>query len=325
MTGKTISVLVPVFNEANYLRECLDSILAQSGADFEICLSDNASTDGTWEIVQSYLRDGIPLVAFRHPKEVHPRINLLQTANMATGDLVYLVAGDDYILPGTLSAAVASFEVSPQIMGHVPRMIYFDDASGRHLATLPPAGFEDAINRSAVELIRFMMRNVTHDELFLGVFRREPYIAALLSTPYYSYETPGTWLFLMLICDAPDPLNRVRIGWELGLMKRNNKKVQTSWDRSENVWHGYMHRTLAAWLGSLTNIRKLHARGVIGITDALLLTLASRYSTNKWTPEDSTARWEIAGPLFGILVNPPVLLWRRASARFRRSLNQPIP
>lgn len=49
-----VSIIVPVFNGAPYLAECLDSILAQTADDFEVVCIDDGSTDGTPEILASY-------------------------------------------------------------------------------------------------------------------------------------------------------------------------------------------------------------------------------------------------------------------------------
>jgi len=49
-----ISIGVPVYNGENYLAATLDSILAQSFSDFELIVSDNASTDGTEDVCRNY-------------------------------------------------------------------------------------------------------------------------------------------------------------------------------------------------------------------------------------------------------------------------------
>lgn len=50
----TVSVGMPVYNGEQYIREALDSLLAQTFADFELIISDNASTDGTKAICLEY-------------------------------------------------------------------------------------------------------------------------------------------------------------------------------------------------------------------------------------------------------------------------------
>jgi glycosyltransferase involved in cell wall biosynthesis len=50
----TVSFGVPVYNGHRHLRETLDSLLAQTYSDFELIISDNASTDATPDICQEY-------------------------------------------------------------------------------------------------------------------------------------------------------------------------------------------------------------------------------------------------------------------------------
>lgn len=49
-----LSIIVPVFNAEKYLSECIDSIIAQSFADFELILVDDGSTDSSYEICKKY-------------------------------------------------------------------------------------------------------------------------------------------------------------------------------------------------------------------------------------------------------------------------------
>ena len=53
-----VSIGMPVYNGDQYIREALDSLLAQTFTDFELIISDNASTDRTSEICREYARDG---------------------------------------------------------------------------------------------------------------------------------------------------------------------------------------------------------------------------------------------------------------------------
>ena len=48
-----ISIVVPVYNSSNFLRQCLDSILEQTFQDFELLCVDDGSTDNSREILQS--------------------------------------------------------------------------------------------------------------------------------------------------------------------------------------------------------------------------------------------------------------------------------
>ena len=48
------SIIIPVYNVAPYLRECLDSVLAQTFTDWEVICVDDGSTDGSGEILEEY-------------------------------------------------------------------------------------------------------------------------------------------------------------------------------------------------------------------------------------------------------------------------------
>ena len=101
MSGIRFSVLVPVYNVAPFLRECLDSVLGQSYPNFELLLVDDGSTDESGAICDEYAsRD--------------PRIRVFHKANGGlisarryaiarfTGDYCIFLDSDDSIAPNTL-------------------------------------------------------------------------------------------------------------------------------------------------------------------------------------------------------------------------------
>jgi glycosyltransferase involved in cell wall biosynthesis len=111
----TVSVVVPAYNNADFIEATLDSILAQTYTDFELLVADHSSTDDTWERIQRYAED--------------PRVRLMQTpagggapANWsrvtreATGELVKLVCGDDLIDPRCLELQVAAMQAHPGVV-----------------------------------------------------------------------------------------------------------------------------------------------------------------------------------------------------------------
>lgn len=96
------SIAVPVRNGASFLREALESALAQTYAPMEIVISDNASTDDTPLICSEFARR-IPYIRYSRSEELLPLAdNWNRACRMASGDWVKLLAHDDLLLPNCL-------------------------------------------------------------------------------------------------------------------------------------------------------------------------------------------------------------------------------
>ena len=65
-----LSIGLPVYNGENYLAESLDALLGQSYEDFELIISDNASTDGTADICRRYAKQDSRIRYVRQPRNI---------------------------------------------------------------------------------------------------------------------------------------------------------------------------------------------------------------------------------------------------------------
>ena len=90
-----VSVVVPAYNNAEYLAETIDSILAQTFTDFELVIADHSSTDGTLAVAQKYEDPRIRLLTTPAGSGAQANWNLV--TGEATGELIKLVCGDDTI------------------------------------------------------------------------------------------------------------------------------------------------------------------------------------------------------------------------------------
>jgi len=101
----TVSVCIPTYNSAKYLRECIASVLAQTFADFEVIVSDNASTDSTCEIVRSFSDPRIAL--HRLEPFVGMAGNFNHALTLAKGKYIKFLCYDDLIDPACLEKQVS--------------------------------------------------------------------------------------------------------------------------------------------------------------------------------------------------------------------------
>jgi len=131
-----VSIVVPVYNGGRYLREALDSILAQTYRAIEVIVMDDASTDGTPDILASY---GDTIRVVRQPQNR----GIYQTTNagiaLARGELIACYHSDDIYLPTIVEQEVAFLQRYPEA-GAVFASDIFIDADGREYGrlTLPP-------------------------------------------------------------------------------------------------------------------------------------------------------------------------------------------
>ncbi len=113
MKKPRLSIGLPVYNGQKYLRPCIDSILSQSYGDFELIISDNASTDFTPDICTEYAsRDG-RVKYFRNKKNLGASINFNSTFHRSAGEYFKWVAHDDVYEPSFLEECVALLDKNP--------------------------------------------------------------------------------------------------------------------------------------------------------------------------------------------------------------------
>jgi glycosyltransferase involved in cell wall biosynthesis len=133
MTGAPlVSVVVPIYNQAGFIRETVESVLAQDHPAVELILSDDGSTDGTSAILAEYARrepGRVKLVTSDQNTGIAGAFNRALDAH--TGAYVAWLGGDDLMLPGKLSRQVAVLEARPDAIGCCHDAEVFDSASGR--------------------------------------------------------------------------------------------------------------------------------------------------------------------------------------------------
>jgi GT2 family glycosyltransferase len=131
-----VSILVPCFNGAQWLREALDSMLAQTYPRIEVILLDDASSDDTPRIAAEY---GERIRVVRQPRNLGIYENVNIGIGLARGELIATYHADDIYLPQIVQAQVDCLRAHPEV-GAVFCADIFVDALGREYGrmVLPP-------------------------------------------------------------------------------------------------------------------------------------------------------------------------------------------
>ncbi len=129
-----ISVLMAVYNGAVYLREAIDSVLAQTYRDFEFVIVDDGSSDASVRIVRSYADPRIKLHAA--PRNMGQTTALNAGLRLCQGEYVARMDGDDICRPDRFALQVAALDADPAL-GIVGSAVWIVDGRGRTLDFSP--------------------------------------------------------------------------------------------------------------------------------------------------------------------------------------------
>lgn len=117
MTGSPrVSVIVPNYNYARFLRRRIDSILSQSYQDFELILLDDASSDDSRAVIEEYRHNPhVTQVCINDVNSGGVFYQWRRGLSLAKGDYVWIAEADDYAAPGFLESCVRVLDAHPDV------------------------------------------------------------------------------------------------------------------------------------------------------------------------------------------------------------------
>lgn len=115
-TVPRLSVGLPVYNGSGYVAESIEALLGQTFEDFELIISDNASTDDTGEVCRRYEKADSRVRYYRQPRNVGLAPNHNFCVEQARGELFKWAAGDDLYARNLLETCVAALNEYPQVV-----------------------------------------------------------------------------------------------------------------------------------------------------------------------------------------------------------------
>jgi len=111
----TVSVIVPNYNHARFLRQRIDTILAQTFQDFELILLDDCSTDESRTILREYTSDKRVRLEFNEVNSGSPFKQWKKGLEMACGKYIWIAESDDYADKRLLGRLVGILEEEPVV------------------------------------------------------------------------------------------------------------------------------------------------------------------------------------------------------------------
>ncbi|MEW6264299.1 MAG: glycosyltransferase family A protein [Thermodesulfobacteriota bacterium] len=173
-----LSVFMPNYNHARHLPAALDSLLAQSYRPREIIVLDDASTDASVEIIESYAVRDPRIRLIRNDRNLGVVASLNRLIEMAAGPYLFGLAADDKILPGFLEKSMNLLARHPQA-GLSSTLSHIMDENGRRRGVFMNPLSGDQAGYLAPDQCLSLLRyrgNFTHSNA--TIYRKEALIEA---------------------------------------------------------------------------------------------------------------------------------------------------
>jgi hypothetical protein len=205
-----VSIGLPVYNGERYLRGALDALMAQDFTDFELVISDNASTDGTAAICAEYARRDSRLRLYRNDTNIGSAPNYRRVFELARGEFFKWCSHDDLWHPTLLRRCLDVFASAPQDIVLVYARCELIDEYG-HAIGVASDRVETTDPRPYRRFAR-VLRNVSYAYPIWGLIRADVLRRTNLTgvTPYWDETLLAELALFGAIREVPDVLTQQR-------------------------------------------------------------------------------------------------------------------
>jgi len=240
-----VSIGLPVRNGARYLGEAVDSLLRQTYTDFELIISDNASTDQTEAICRAYVARDSRVRYYRSSQDVGLANNYNYLFIRARGEYFKWAAADDVHEPDYLARCLDVLERDPAVVLAYGKVRFIDENGGPLIVT--DSGF-DLRSEVARERIRYVIYAYSWVNAIFGVIRTEALAKTRLLPKYPGGDYPllGELAAIGKFVEVPEPLflrrvhpaassqNTQDVTYMVHLWTASGQKCFPVWSRSKD-------------------------------------------------------------------------------------------
>jgi glycosyltransferase involved in cell wall biosynthesis len=192
-----ISVLIPTFNYARFLPEAIESVLGQDYRDFEVLISDDASTDGSADILRYYVTHDPRIRVMVQPRNLGMVANWNWCLTQARGEYVKFLFGDDRLTSSRALRKLAQMLDDHQdaVLAASPRQLI--DEYSRPLGQRDDIALEGVIAGQDVARCCLLQFKNCIGEPSTVMFRRAVVVRRLFSPHYRQAVDLEMWLYLL--------------------------------------------------------------------------------------------------------------------------------
>lgn len=206
-----VSIGLPVFNGEKYIKTALDSLISQDFDDFELIISDNASTDQTRAICRAYAAKDARIQYYRNESNIGSAPNYRKVFELARAEFFKWCSYDDVWHPRFLSRCLQVFESAPPCTVLVYPLCDLIDEHGKVLGRAPDR--VETRKRSPHGRLAEVLSNVSYAYPVWGLIRTDCLRRTKLtgSTPYWDETLLAELSLFGEIREVPEVLSQQRV------------------------------------------------------------------------------------------------------------------
>lgn len=204
ITMPKVSVIVPNYNHAQYLRQRIDSIIGQTYQDFELILLDDCSTDNSREVLESYRGNShVSHIVFNETNGGTPFKQWNKGIELAQGEWIWIAESDDWAEPSFLESLLNKVEKLPQC-GFAYTWTNNVGKNGQMLWQTKNNNASKVYQGRQFIKEKLLVRNEV-DNVSECIFKKD--LFHVENSPKYDWmKLCGDWLFYILLAEQTDVL-----------------------------------------------------------------------------------------------------------------------
>ncbi|RWP45999.1 MAG: glycosyltransferase family 2 protein [Mesorhizobium sp.] len=181
-----VSLGLPVYNGENFLSDAIQSILDQDFGDFELVITDNASTDRTADICLEFAQRDRRIRYVRNVRNLGAGANFNRAFELSTGEYFKWCAHDDRLSSGFLTDCVRALDANARHVIAYPRLLGIDETG--QLTSYVERVLPDMEGSTPASRFRLMVAAHGWDAAMFGLWRRASLAKTTLHEPYYGSD-----------------------------------------------------------------------------------------------------------------------------------------
>ena len=217
-TRPLVSVILPNYNYAHYLRNRIEGILNQSFQDIELILLDDKSTDNSVDIMREYVsHPKVSAMVVNENNSGSPFLQWEKGIAMSKGKYIWIAEADDEALPDFLSTCIEALEANPRASVCYTSSVHIDPEGNAGIPRHKPTRTEGYSVYNGMEFARHNLYWRNYIENASGAVFRSDAFERINDNSWTQMRSSGDWFFWFLMAIEGDvirvhkTLNRFRI------------------------------------------------------------------------------------------------------------------